>query len=58
VAVRFEGDKRALKKETLRRIGGNPKPFPSDGELLMLVTEDMKNRTKTIMDSNSYLLER
>jgi hypothetical protein len=58
VAVRYEGDKRALKKETLRRIGGNPKPFPSDGELLMLVTEDMKNRTKTIMNSNSYLLER
>jgi hypothetical protein len=58
VAVRFEGDKRALKKETQRRIGGSPKPFPSDAELLMLVTENMKKRTKSIMDDNGYILER
>jgi hypothetical protein len=58
IAVRFEGDKRALKKETQRRIGGSPKPFPSDAELLMLVTENMKKRTKSIMDDNGYILER
>ena len=58
VAVRFEGDKRALKKETSRRLGGSPKPFPSDGDILLLVTENMKQRTKSIMDDNGYILER
>jgi hypothetical protein len=58
MVVRYEGDKRALKKETLKRVGGNPKPFPSDADILMLVTENMKKRTKAIMDENGYVLER
>jgi hypothetical protein len=57
-ALRFEGDKRALKKETQRRLGGTVKPFPSDADVLLLVTENMKRRTKSIMDDNGHILER
>lgn len=51
-AVRFEGDKRALSKETARRLGGRPKSFPADEELLMLASENMKERAKDIISQN------
>lgn len=57
-AVRFEGDRRALTKETQRRLGGNPAPFPNDAEILMLASETMKNRAKDIMADNEYIVVR
>ena len=55
-AVRFEGDRRALSKETQRRLGGSPVPFPNDEEILMLASETMKNSAKTIIDDNNYIV--
>jgi hypothetical protein len=55
-AVRFEGDRRALTKETQRRLGGSPVPFPNDAEILMLASETMKNRAKDIMADNEYIV--
>lgn len=55
-AVRFEGDRRALTKETQRRLGGSPVPFPNDEEILMLASETMKTRAKNIIDDNTYIV--
>ena len=55
-AIRFEGDRRALTKETLRRLGGSPKQFPTDEELLMLASENMKERAKDIISQHDYIL--
>ena len=55
-AVRFEGDRRALSKETLRRLGGSPKQFPTDEELLMLASENMKERAKDIISQHDYIV--
>ena len=42
-ASRFEGDKRALSKETKDRLRSYPEPFPPNGELLMMAVGDLKN---------------
>ncbi len=42
-ASRFEGDKRALSKETKKRLRTVPQPFPPNGELLMMAVDDLKN---------------
>lgn len=55
-AIRFEGDRRALSKETLRRLGGSPKQFPTDEELLMLASENMKERAKDIISQHDYIV--
>lgn len=34
-AATYRGDRRALSRQTLQRIGGQPLPFPSDVDLLM-----------------------
>lgn len=57
-AVRFEGDRRALTKETQRRLGGNTVPFPNNEEILMLASETMKNRAKTIISDNTHIVQR
>jgi hypothetical protein len=55
-ATRFEGDRRALSKETQRRLGGSTVPFPNDEEILMLASETMKSRAKSIIDENNYIV--
>lgn len=41
-ASTFRGDKRALKPETLKRIGNRPLPFPADEALLLTAAERLK----------------
>ena len=56
--VTFEGDRRALRHETSRRLGGRPVPFPTDAALLMTVAENMKNSAKDVMKDNDYIVAR
>jgi len=41
-ASTFQGDRRALSEETLKRIGNQPVPFPSNEGLLFMVAEQLK----------------
>ncbi|PHN08336.1 hypothetical protein CRP01_00015 [Flavilitoribacter nigricans DSM 23189 = NBRC 102662] len=41
-ASTFRGDERALSKETRRRIGNQPLPFPTDEDLILTAAEQMK----------------
>ncbi len=41
-ASTFQGDKRALSEETLKRIGNRPVPFPSSEALLLTAAEQLK----------------
>ena len=41
-AATFQGDKRALSEETLKRIGNRPVPFPSSEALLLTAAEQLK----------------
>jgi hypothetical protein len=41
-ASTFQGDRRALSEETLKRIGNQPVPFPTDEGLLFMVAEQLK----------------
>lgn len=41
-ASTFRGDSRALSRETRRRIGNSPVPFPTDEELLLDLANQMK----------------
>ncbi len=42
-ASRFEGNRKALSKETIRRLRSHPESFPSNSELLLLAVDDLKN---------------
>jgi hypothetical protein len=55
-AVRFEGDRRALSTETCNLLGGSPRNFPSDAEMIMLAADDLKSHTKSIVRNNDYVL--
>ena len=41
-ASRYEGDRKALSNETLRRLKRNPERFPTNSELLLLAVDDLK----------------
>ncbi len=41
-ASRYEGDRKALSKETLRRLKPNPERFPTNSELLLYAVDDLK----------------
>lgn len=41
-ASTFRGDKRALSSQTAKRIGNHPMPFPTDEELLLTASEQLK----------------
>jgi hypothetical protein len=58
LAVRFEGDRRALTRETCARLGGNPVPFPTDSDLLMTLADDLKSRARRIIRDNDHIVAR
>jgi hypothetical protein len=58
IVVTYEGDKRALSDATVRRLGGNPMPFPSDADMLIRTTENVKDRVKRLVRENIALLEK
>ena len=58
ISVHFEGDRRALRNETACRLGGRPIPFPTDEGLLMTVVDNMKQRAKSLIRDNDYVVAR
>lgn len=52
----FSGNKDALSKDSRKKIGGRPIPFPSDEDMLMNAAELLKDRAKKIMYQNRDLL--
>jgi hypothetical protein len=55
-ASTFQGDRRALTKESRRNIGNQPVPFPSDEKLVFDATEELKPLIKRHI-SNTRLVE-
>jgi len=51
-----QGDARALKKETKRKIGMKPVPFPTDLQMIFDTNEDLKAKVKNIIASNRNIL--
>lgn len=58
VFVHFDGDRRALRRETEHRLGGRPVPFPTDEALLMTVAENMKQQAKSLIKDNDDIVAR
>ena len=58
IAVHFDGDRRALHRETCDRLGGSPQPFPTDAAMLLTAAENLKDVTKRIIRDNSDLVSR
>jgi len=54
-ASTFDGDKRALTKETKRHIGNRPVPFPSDESLLLQAADEMKPVIKQMISDSRKL---
>lgn len=48
-ASTFKGDKRALSKETQKRVGGRPLPFPSNEAMLHNGTETLKKQLISLL---------
>ncbi len=51
-----QGDARALKKETKRKIGMKPVPFPTELQMIFDTNEDLKAKVKDIIASNRNIL--
>lgn len=45
----YNGDKRALSEESLKKIGNQPLPFPSDLDMVILATYELKRMFATIL---------
>jgi hypothetical protein len=45
----FVGDKRALSDESLKKIGNKPLPFPTDLDMVLLATNELKRMFATIL---------
>jgi hypothetical protein len=57
-AITFHGDRDALRKETLCRIGGSPMAFPTDEFLLQSAFNTLKNDIKTAVKRNREIVEK
>jgi uncharacterized Zn ribbon protein len=53
----FVGDKRALSKESLLKIGNQPLPFPSDAEMILLATNELKRMFGRILRDNQRVFD-
>ncbi len=56
-AMRYEGDKRALSKETRRNLGNRPVPFPSNEEMLIRAAQALSPKIKDMICENVSLIE-
>lgn len=56
-AGRYEGDKRALARESKKMIGNHPVPFPSDESMLIQAAEALSPKIKDIICNNMSILE-
>lgn len=56
IASTFRGDRRALTKAVLNRIGGTPVRFPSDSDMVMDAADQLKREiSKCIRKKDSYV---
>ncbi|MEZ5038258.1 MAG: hypothetical protein R2828_00135 [Saprospiraceae bacterium] len=55
-AATFSGDERALSKESRRRIGNRPLPFPENEDLLFTAAEQLKPLIKEKISKSSILI--
>lgn len=55
-ASTFRGDERALSKDTRRRLGNEPLPFPSDEALILTAAEQMKPVVKDKISKTKNLI--
>lgn len=54
-ASTFQGDRRALSKETKQRLGNEPRPFPTDEELLLQAAQQLKPVIKRLVRNNTII---
>lgn len=50
--ARANGDLKALKPETKKKLGSRPAPFPSDPEMILRTNQTLKNMTRDIIKRN------
>ncbi|MCB0633878.1 MAG: hypothetical protein R2824_06020 [Saprospiraceae bacterium] len=55
-ASTFQGDERALSKESRLRIGNRPMPFPTDADLILTAAEQMKPVVKDKISNTRKLI--
>jgi len=53
-AATYRGNRRALSSDSKRRLGNHVMRFPTDGELIMDASADMKRELTRILHHNSY----
>lgn len=56
-ACTFQGDKRALKEETVRRLGNRPLPFPPNETLLLQAADQLKPMVLQNMVNNRSVIQ-
>ena len=56
-AMRYEGDKRALSKETRRNLGNRPVGFPSNEQMLIQAADALSPKIKDMICDNIGILE-
>jgi hypothetical protein len=54
-AFTYRGDRRALSKETLARLGNTPAPFPPDADMLLQAAERLKHAIRNELHSNKHI---
>lgn len=57
IAATFRGDKRALTKETSKRIGGSPAPFPTNYQMTMDGVKSLKNELFQFVRNSRGIIE-
>jgi hypothetical protein len=53
----FSGDKRALSQESLKKIGNRPLPFPTDLDMMLLATNELKKMFSVILRDNQRIFD-
>jgi len=56
-SMRYEGDKRALSKETRRNLGNRPVQFPSNEQMLIQAADALSPKIKDMICDNIGILE-
>ncbi len=54
-AFTYRGDRRALSKETLARLGNTLAPFPPDADMLLQAAERLKHAIRNELHSNKHI---
>jgi hypothetical protein len=55
IAYNYRGDKRALSKETIQKLGNIPVPFPTDDEMILLAREKLRESVYRFIEDREKL---